>query len=76
MSVDRRKWPSMVRIGLWGVRNRAMAWAFAGGSVLLAIVCFALSSKDPRFFGGVAFLFAALWYYLAIRWVDRHDQWA
>ena len=76
MAVDRSKWPPMVRIGLWGVQNRAMAWAFAAGSVVLAIVCLMLSFKDPRFFGGVALIFAALWYYSAIRWVDKHDQWA
>lgn len=76
MAVDRRKWPPMVRIGLWSVPNRAVAWALAAGSVILAIVCFVVGFKDPRFFGGVALIFAALWYYLAIRWVDKHDQWA
>jgi hypothetical protein len=65
----------MVRIGLWGVPNRNAAWAFAGGSLVLALVCVALGFKDSRFFGGGTLLFAALWYYLSIRWVDKHNQW-
>jgi hypothetical protein len=29
-----------------------------------------------RFFTGALFIFAALWYYLAIRWIDQNDRWA
>lgn len=75
MPADRSKWPPMVRIGLWGVPNRTAAWAFAAGSLILALVCVAISFKDPRYIGGAALLFAALWYYLSIRWVDKHSHW-
>jgi hypothetical protein len=28
MSGDRSKWPPMVRLGLWGISDREMAWGF------------------------------------------------
>lgn len=76
MTVDRSKWPPMVRIGLWGVPNRSAAWVFVVGSLTLAIASLVLGFKEPRLFGGIAFVFAALWYYWAIRWVDHNDRWA
>ena len=32
--------------------------------------------RDPKFFFGFGMVFAALWYWLAIRWVDQNDRWA
>jgi hypothetical protein len=29
----------------------------------------------PVAFAGGLFVFAALWYYLSIRWVDQHGRW-
>jgi hypothetical protein len=29
----------------------------------------------PEYFIGLVFLPGALWYYLALRWVDRHARW-
>jgi hypothetical protein len=31
---------------------------------------------DRRFLVGGIMLFAALWYYAAIRWVDLHGDWS
>jgi hypothetical protein len=75
MTVNRSKWPPMVRMGLWGIPNRIIAWMFVQLAVALAVAGLFLGLQDPRFFAGVAFVFAALWYYRAIRWVDHHDQW-
>ena len=67
--------PWWVEVGLWGLPNRASAWAFFWLSVLLAVG----SLVGAVFFWalgfGVLFLLAAWWYYACIRWVDRHDRW-
>lgn len=75
-AVDRKSWPVMVRVGLWGLPNRAAAWAFVGLSIALAVGCVIYGLFDRRFFIGGILLLAALWYYLAIRWVDRHSRWS
>jgi hypothetical protein len=74
---DRRsERPLWVRIGLWGLPNRAWAWAFVGLSVAIAAGSVAYGFIDGRFFIGGLVVLAALWYYLAIRWVDRHGGWS
>jgi len=75
MSVDRSNWPMMVRVGLWGLQNWMAAWGFFWVSLAIAAGCVAYGFVNPRaFIGGLA-LFAALWYYLCIRWVDQHGSW-
>jgi hypothetical protein len=77
MSVDRSKWPLFVRWGLWGLPNRASAWAFFWLSVVLAVGCMALGLfVDYRFLIGGVFIYAAASYYAAIRWVDEHSSWS
>jgi hypothetical protein len=76
MSVDRSRWPIMVRMGLWGLPNRESAWVFFWISTIAAAGCVAYGFVNPRFFIGGLLVFAALWYYLAIRWVDRNDRWS
>jgi signal peptidase I len=73
---ERSKWPLWVRTGLWGVPNRAAAWAFVWFCVAIAIGCVAYGFVDQRFFGGGGLALAALWYYLSIRWVDQHGRWS
>ncbi len=75
MSIDRSNWPFMVRIGLWRIQTRSIAWAFVAGSIIIAIACGAYSFVNPRFLGGTSLFLAALWYYLAIKWVDKNKQW-
>lgn len=70
-----KKRPLWVKIGLWGVPGRAGAWAFVWFSIIVAVACVFYGFQDKRFFYGGLIVFAALWYYLAIRWVDRHEQW-
>lgn len=75
MSVDRSTWPPMVRFGLMGLRSRGAAWAFFWISLVIAVGCVALGFVYPSFFLGGIVIFAALWYYLSIRWVDQHSSW-
>jgi hypothetical protein len=30
---------------------------------------------SPVFFYGISFCLSALWYWAALRWVDKHDAW-
>ncbi len=76
MGVDRSKWPVMVRIGLWGLPNRGAAWLFFGLSIALTVAGLLYGFVDQRFFIGAIFILAALWYYLSIRWVDKHSNWS
>jgi hypothetical protein len=75
MGVDREAWPVMVRLALLGLPNRASAWAFFWLSVASAIGCIAYGFVQPLFFIGSLLIFSALWYYLAIRWVDQNGSW-
>jgi hypothetical protein len=68
--------PLWVKMGVWGLPNRASVWAFFWLSLILAGVCLVYSFWNIRALGGGLFLLAALWYYLTIRWIDRHDHWA
>jgi hypothetical protein len=66
----------MVQVGLWGL-NRAGAWAFFWLCLALAAggVACGLFVHPLAFLGGLM-VFAALWYYLSIRWVDQHGSWS
>lgn len=76
MGVDRSRWLVMVRLGLWGIPGRGGAWCFVGLCLAMAAAGIAYGFVNPvGFFGGLMLL-AALWYYLAIRWVDRHGRWS
>jgi len=76
MSSDRSKWPPMVRLGLWRVPSRRAALSYFWPCFAVGIASAAFGFVVPWFWSGGAFLFAALWYYLAIRWVDRHGTWS
>ena len=75
MKVDRSKWPSLVRLGLWGIPTRKFAWVFVFLSVVLAVSFVAFGFLEPRLKIGGLFVFAALAYYLSIRWVDQNSSW-
>ena len=76
MDDERETWPWMVRLGLLGLPGRGAAWACFWLLVALAIGCIALGFVEPWAFPGGLFVFAALWYYLAIGWVDDHGRWS
>jgi hypothetical protein len=77
MSADRSKWPALVRFSLLGLPNRASAWACVWLSLAVAAAGIAWGVfVDPLGLYAFVFVFAAMFYYLAIRWVDRHDRWS
>lgn len=69
--------PGWVKLGLWGVPDRASAWAYCAITVLLAALSPVLVSLtgNELFYLGVGFLLSAAWYAAAIRWVDRNGGW-
>ena len=67
MKVDRSTWPLMVRLGLWGLPSRGVAWGFFWLALAIAAGCIAYGFINPLFFIGGIMVFAALWYYLSIR---------
>ena len=76
MGVDRKSWPVMVRLGLWSLPTRASAWAFFWLALAIAAASVAYGLVNPLGFLGGLMVFAALWYYLSIRWADRHGVWS
>jgi hypothetical protein len=68
MATKRSEWPVLVRLGLLGISNPTVAWMFALGSFVVAIVFLAMRS----FTIGAAFFLASCWYYWAIRWVNHN----
>jgi hypothetical protein len=74
--VSQKDYPWWVKVSMWGVPGRAGLWAFVALSVALALASVAYGFRDGRFFiVGVAFLVAALLYWLSIRWIDQHGSW-
>jgi hypothetical protein len=55
--------------------GRGWAWGFFWFSLLLALGGAVGGFYFAPAFGGVGFVFAALWYYAAIKWVDRNSEW-
>jgi len=77
MGVNRSKWPALVQVGLWGLPNRASAWFFCWLSIALAVASIPAGMLvHPICFAGALLVFAALWYYLSIRWVDQNGSWS
>jgi hypothetical protein len=70
------EYPLWVRLGLWGLPNRACVWAFFWLSTACAVACGIYGLWDERFFLGLFLLVAAWLYWLTIRWVDRHGKWS
>jgi hypothetical protein len=72
---ERDEWPMWVRLGLWGLPDRSSAWVFFWVCIALAVASVAAGFVHPLFALGGLMVFAALWYYASIRWVDRHGRW-
>lgn len=64
------KRPLWVSIGLWGLKTRGSVLAFMWLSIALAV-----ASAIVQFWLGLLVLLAALWYWLAMKWVDENEGW-
>ena len=67
--------PIWVEVGLFGLSSRASAMAFFWLCVGLTLASLIGGFFFLPLFLGVMFGFSALWYWLAIRWVDKNDRW-
>ncbi|SFJ90826.1 hypothetical protein [Jannaschia pohangensis] len=63
--------PLYVTVGLYGIGSRALAMAFVWISLVCAVAATAYLANPI----GMILVLAALWYWLAIRWMDAHDAW-
>jgi len=75
--VDRSEWPIMVRLGLMWIskRSSALIWTAIIAAIAIGCIIAGFIIDNVFFFSGVVCVFSALWYYLAIRWVDKHSTW-
>jgi hypothetical protein len=73
---SRRDYPWWVKLSMWGMSDRSGLWVLFALSIFAA-VCLTIYGflVDPKFLLGMAFYFPAFWYWLTIRWVDRHGSW-
>jgi hypothetical protein len=67
--------PWWVKMALWGLADRGPASIFGWLSLVFSLACVIYSWWDVRFLAGVPFVLAALWYWMAIRWVDKYGKW-
>ncbi|MGO8746144.1 MAG: hypothetical protein ACLQNE_09160 [Thermoguttaceae bacterium] len=72
---SRSTWPWWVRVALWGLPTRWLTWISVWISVALAAAGIVAGLWHPKYFIGLIFFPGGLWYYLALRWVDRHARW-
>ena len=74
--VSRSEYPMWVQLSLWGLPNRASVWLFVWLSLVAGIACGVYGFlRNPWFLIGVPMVVAAVPYWLAIKWVDRHGAW-
>lgn len=77
----RERYPLWVKTGLWTIHSRSVAWFwfwFAFASATVSCVATFFTSGFWLLlclYTIVVGFFAALWYWLAIRWVDHNDHW-
>jgi hypothetical protein len=73
--VPRSGYPLWVKLSLWGVPGRRGLWAFVIVSLACGVAALVYGLRDPRYFPAAIIGVAAVPYWLAIRWVDRHGTW-
>jgi hypothetical protein len=67
--------PWWVEVGLWGLPSRVSAWVFVWLSLALAAASVVGAFWIPIVGFGGGLVFAALWYWFAIRWADNNGSW-
>jgi hypothetical protein len=73
--VARAQYPWWVKLSMMGVPGRSGLWGFVVLSLLLSAGGVYLSLGDARLWPVSLFGFAAIPYWLTIRWVDRYGSW-
>lgn len=66
--------PPWVYWGLWGINSRKVALGFSIFTLIifLCLIPIGIMIQDYVLIG---FIFVPLWYWLAIRWVDKNSSW-
>jgi hypothetical protein len=65
--------PLFIRLGMWGLSSRMAAFAFLWCCVGIAVLCLLLSLITPWALIGAVYFLPACWYWVVIRWVDKHN---
>ena len=73
--IGRNDAPIMVQLALWPNLSRGVTWVFFWVSIFLAGASVIYWFKTGRFLAGGLLVFAALWYWMAIQWMDRNRAW-
>ena len=68
--------PMWVEFALFGISTRGGVLGCMWLSIGLAVAGVIGGFFERVLFLGILFLLAAMWYYLAIRWMDENDGWA
>lgn len=69
--------PWWVRVSLWGVPTRPAMWVWFATAILsaLATTSYGLVSGRAPWLAGALMCFAAIPYWMTIRWMDAHRAW-
>jgi hypothetical protein len=67
--------PWWVKFALYGLPNRALAFASMWLLVWIAGLMVVAGFRDLRYSAGAALILPAWWYLKAIQWVDSHGGW-
>ena len=74
--MSRSEYPLWVQASIWGVPGRGGLWAFVVFSLACAALLLVEGLRSGRFLDiAVLMALAAMPYWLAIRWIDRHGSW-
>ena len=67
--------PALVYWGLYGLGTRRSAAMFMWGCLIVGVLAALASIRRVEHGWYTAFFLAALWYWYAMRWVDKHGSW-
>jgi hypothetical protein len=66
--------PPFIKLGMWGLTSRKVAFAYLWCCVGLSALCLLLALVTPwALIGTIYFLPFAWWYWAVIRWVDKNN---
>ncbi|MDZ4815639.1 MAG: hypothetical protein SGI71_05185 [Verrucomicrobiota bacterium] len=71
LEVSRNSWPLWIRLTLWKVPFRFLAWTYLWACLLFGVLIFSIGA----WFAAPIMLVAAAGYWKAIKWVDARDGW-